>query len=117
MLAAEEVDGHISWTRSDSDLAFGQRMERGMGLLFREKVRNGIRIDGSVENPGPNPIPREFALTWSCPEALELWSNWEHLALVNWVLYKRWDPGKKWSRDLASSSTGEHAKRNIVSVA
>ena len=95
MLAAEEVDGHISWTRSDSDLAYGQRMDRGMGLLFREMVRNGIRIDGSVENLGPNPIPREVALTWSCPEALELWSNWEHLALANRVLYKRWDPGNR----------------------
>ena len=95
MLAAEEVDGHISWTRSDSDLAYGQRMDRGMGLLFREMVRNGIRIDGSAENLGPNPIPREIALTWSCPEALELWSNWEHLALANRVLYKRWDPGNR----------------------
>ena len=86
------MDGHISWTRSDSDLAYGQRMERGMGLLFWEMVRNGIRIDASVENIGPNPIPREVALTWSCPEALELWSNWEHLVLANRVLYKKGDP-------------------------
>ena len=95
MLAAEEVDGHISWTRSDSDLAYSQRMDRGMGLILREMVRNGIRIDGSVENLGPNPIPREVALTWSCPEALEVWSSWEHLALANRVLYRKWDHGNR----------------------
>ena len=95
MLAAEEVDGHILWTRSDSDLAYGQRMDRGMGLLIREMVRNGIRIDGSVENLGPNTIFREIALTWSCPEAPELWSNWEHLAFANRVLYRKWDPGNR----------------------
>ena len=68
-------------------------MDSGMGLLFREMVRNGIRIDGSVENLGPYLIPREVALTWSCPETLELWSIWEHLALANRVLYRKWNTG------------------------
>ena len=57
MLVSEHVGGHISWTRSDSDLAYGQRMDRSMGLLFREMVRRGIRIDGTLEDLGPNPIP------------------------------------------------------------
>ena len=41
-----------------------------MGILFREMVRRGIRIDGALEDIGPNPIPREVALEWSYPEAL-----------------------------------------------
>ena len=44
-----------------------------MGILFREMVKRGIRIDGTLEDLGPSPIPR--ALEWSFPEALELWSN------------------------------------------
>ena len=43
-----------------------------MGMLFRQMVRRGIRIDGRLEDLGPNFIPREVALEWSCPEALEL---------------------------------------------
>ena len=72
MLVSEQVGGHISWTKSDSDLAYGQRMDRSMGLLFCEMVRRGTRIDGTLEDLGPNSIPREVALEWSCPEALEL---------------------------------------------
>ena len=67
-------------------------MDRSTGLLFREMVRRGIRIDGTLEDLGPNPIPREVALGWSCPEALELWSNWDQLALANRVLYRKWKP-------------------------
>ena len=37
-------------------------MDRSMGILFREMVRRGIRIDGTLTNSGPNPIPREVAL-------------------------------------------------------
>ena len=36
-------------------------MDKGMGVLFREMVRHGIRIDGSMEDLGPNPIPNEVA--------------------------------------------------------
>ena len=83
MLVSEQVGGHISWTRSDSDLAYGQRIYCSMGNLFREMVRRGIRIDGTLQDLGPNPIPRKVVLEWSCPEALELWSNWDYLALAN----------------------------------
>ena len=62
MLVSEQVRGHISWTRSDSDLAYGQRMDRRMGISFREMVRRGIRIDGTLEDLGPNTIPRVVAL-------------------------------------------------------
>ena len=95
MLVSEQVGGHISWTRSDSDLAYGHRMDRSTGLLFREMVKRGIRIDGTLEDLGPNPIPREVALEWSCPEALELWSNWDQLALANRVLYRKWKPSNR----------------------
>ena len=37
-------------------------MDRSTGLLFREMVRRGIRIDGTLKDLGPNPIPREVAL-------------------------------------------------------
>ena len=70
-------------------------MDRSTGLLFREMVRRGIRIDGTLEDLGPNPIPREVALEWSCPEALELWSNWDQLALANRVLYRKWKPSNR----------------------
>ena len=63
-----------------------------MGIIFREMVRSGIRIDGTLDDLGPNPIPREVALEGSCPEALELWSNWDQLALANRVLYRKWKP-------------------------
>ena len=83
MLVSEQMGGgHISWTRSDSDLAFGQRMDRSMGL------GRGIRIDGTLEDLGPNPIPREVALEWSCPEPLELWSNRDQLA-------RKWKPSNR----------------------
>ena len=77
------MGGHISWTRSDSDLAYGQRMDRSMGILFREKIQRGIRKDGTLENLGHNSILREVALKWICLEALEHWSNKKHLALAN----------------------------------
>ena len=95
MLVSERVGGHISWTRSDSDLAYGQRMDRSTGLLLGEMVRRGNRIDGTLEDLGPNPIPREVALGWSCPEALELWSNWDQLVLANRVLYRKWKPSNR----------------------
>ena len=66
-----------------------------MGILFREMVRRGIRIDGTLEELGPNPIPREVALEWSCPEAVELWSNWDKLALANRVLYRKLKPSNR----------------------
>ena len=59
MLISEQVGGHISWTRSESDLAYGQRMDRRMGILFREMVRRAIRINGTLEDLGPNPIPKK----------------------------------------------------------
>ena len=50
-------------------------MNRTMRIFFREMVRGGIRKDGTLEDLGPKPIPREVALEWSCPEALDLWSH------------------------------------------
>ena len=50
-------------------------MDRGMGSLFREMVRNGIRINSRIEDLGPNPIARDVALGWSCPEELQLGNN------------------------------------------
>ena len=70
-------------------------MNRSMGILFREMVGRGIRTDGTLEDLGPNPIPREVALEWSCPEALELWSNWDYLALANRVFYRKWKPSNR----------------------
>ena len=63
-----------------------------MEILFREMVRRGIRIVGTLEDLGPNPIPREVALEWSCPEALELGSKCGQVALANRVLYRKWKP-------------------------
>ena len=66
-----------------------------MGILFREMIRHGIIIGGTIEDLGPNPISREVALGWSCPEALELWSIWEYLAMANRVLYRKWIPSNR----------------------
>ena len=82
-----------------------------MGILFREMVRRGIRIDGTLEDLGSNPNSREVALEWSCPEALELWSNWDQLALANRVLYRKWKPSnrehEKWQAVVPSTMRAE----------
>ena len=58
-------------------------------------VRHGIPIDGTIEDLGRNPFPREVAQEWKCPDALELWSNWDKLALANRVLYRKWTPSNR----------------------
>ena len=70
-------------------------MDRNLGILFREMVRREIRIDGTLVDLGPNLVPREVALERSCPQALDLWSNWDQLGLANRVLYRKWKPSNR----------------------
>ena len=84
--------GRISWIRSNNDSAYDRRIDRVMGHFFRGMVWNGIGKDSMTENLGQKPFSRQFALGWSCPEALELCSNWEYLELANPVLCRKWNP-------------------------
>ena len=95
MLSTGQVGRRISWTKSDSDLANKQRLDPAMGILFRAMKDAELSLSDSMANLGLNPISKETALSWNCPEALELWSNWESLALENNVLYRRWRPNNR----------------------
>ena len=95
MLSTGQVGRRISWIKSDSDLASKQRLDPAMGILFRAMKDAELSLSVSMANLGLNPISKEIALSWNCPEALELWSNQESLALENNVLYRRWRPNNR----------------------
>ena len=81
--------------------------------MLREMLRHRIRIDGTIEDLGPNPIFGEVVFGCSSPEALELWSYWEYLALANRVLYRICNPSNR-DRNMAGCSTGDYAIRSVV---
>ena len=43
-----------------------------------------------MEDLEPKTIPPKTALKWNCPEALELWSNWDQFAVASRVFYRKW---------------------------
>ena len=80
MLMTKRVEERISWTRSDSELAKGQRVDSLIIIIIFSLERYGVILEDSYCTFGTNPISKEEALSWGNIEALELWSNWEDLA-------------------------------------
>ena len=95
MLATDPIQEHTTWSRSEKELWDAQQKDPGMKTLFEAMRKHGVPVTGSWKDSGPNPIPRDEALGWNCPEALELWSNWEELSLENGILYRKWRPNNR----------------------
>ena len=54
-----------------------------------------LKLNGTIESLGENPIFKDEAMAWGNPEAIELWKKWEELAMSNRVLSKRWNPSNR----------------------
>ena len=89
MLAAESVTERISWTKSDSALAEQQNLDPGIRCILNNLNSETVKRNGTIESLGENPVSKEDAMTWGNPEAVELWTKWEELAMSNGVLFKR----------------------------
>ena len=95
MLAAESVTERISWTKSDSALAEQQKLDPGIRCILNNLNSEIVKWNGTIESFGENPISKDDAMTWGNPEAVELWTKWEELAMSNGVLFKRWKPSNR----------------------
>ena len=95
MLAAESVTERISWTKSDSALAEQQKLDPGIRCILNNLNSEVVKLNGTIESLGENPISKDDAMTWGNPEAVELWTKWEELAMSNGVLFKRWKPSNR----------------------
>ena len=49
-----------------------------------------LQLSGIVESLERNPLSKYAAMAWGNPEAVDLWTIWEELAMSNGVLFKRW---------------------------
>ena len=95
MLAAESVADRISWTKSDSALAEQQKLDPGIRCMLNNLNSEIVKWNGTIELLGENPISKDDAMTWGNPEAVELRTKWEELAMSNGVLFKRWKPSNR----------------------
>ena len=95
MLAAENVTERISWTKSDSALAEQQKLDPGIRCILKNLNSERVEMNGTIESLGENPISNDDAMTLGNPEAVELWTKWEELAMSKGVLIKRWKPSNR----------------------
>ena len=95
ILMNKSVRERISWTRSDSELAKRQRADSAIKIIICALERYGVNLEDSHCTFGKNSISKEGAQSWGNLEALELWSNWEDLAISYGVLYRKWKPSNR----------------------
>ena len=95
LLAAENVTERISWTKSDSALAEQQKLDPSISCILNNLNNETLKLNGTLESLGENPISKDAAMTWGNPEAVELWTKWKELAMSNGVLFKRWKPSNR----------------------
>ena len=95
MRAAESVTERISWTKSDSALAEQQKLDQGIRCILNNLNSEVVKLKGTIESLGENSISKDDAMTWGNPEAVELWTKWEELAMSNGVLFRRWKPSNR----------------------
>ena len=72
MLSTDQVGRLIWWTKSGNVLAKKQCLEPAIGVLFRAIKEVHYSPNDSITDYGHNLISKEVALSWVCPEALEL---------------------------------------------
>ena len=89
MLVAENVTERISWTKSDSALAEQQKLDPAISCILNKLDSEKLKQNGTIETLGKNTISKDFAMALANPEAAELWTEWEELAMYNGVLFKR----------------------------
>ena len=75
MLATESVTERISWTKSDSALAEQQNLDQGISCILNNLNSEIVKLNGTIESLGENPISKDAAMTWGNPEAVELWTK------------------------------------------
>ena len=95
LLVAENVTERISWTKLDSALAEQQKLDPGISCNLSNLNSEALKLNGTIGSLGGNPIPKDDGMTWGNPEAVELWTKWEELAMSNGVLFKRLKPSNR----------------------
>ena len=90
MLAAENVTKRFSWTKLGSALAEQQKLDPGISCILNKLNSKTLKLNGTIESLGKNPISKDDAMALGNPEALELWMKREELAMSTGVLFKRW---------------------------
>ena len=64
MLMNKAVKERISWTRSDSELAKGQRVDSAIKIIICALERYGVNLEDLHFTFGKNPISKEEAQSW-----------------------------------------------------
>ena len=60
----KSVIERISWTRSESELAKGQRADSAIMIIILAFDRHGVNLEVSHCTFGTNPVSWEEALSW-----------------------------------------------------
>ena len=75
MLVAESVTERISWTKSDSALAEQQKIDPGIGYIFNKLTTETLKLNGTIQSLGKNPVSKDDAMALGSTEAVELWTK------------------------------------------
>ena len=94
-LAVESVTERISWTKSDSALAEQKKLDPGIRCILNNLNSEIVKLNGTMDSLGENSISKDDAMTWGNPEAVELTTKWEVLAMSNGMLFKKWKPSNR----------------------